>query len=353
MKNELPKKEIMYKALVEKDSSFEGIFYAAIKTTGIFCKPTCRARKPHIKNVEFFASTDEAINNGYRPCKICKPTDANGKIPSWIKEILQEVENNNSIRWTDEYLMQHGVDPNRVRRWFKKNYNLTFHSYVRKIRLGEAINKIGKGEKMITTAYDHGYESLSGFIDGFKKLTGSSPGKSKELKTLSFDKIQTPLGNMIAAAIDDELVLLEFEDRRMLKTQLKRITYANKAIPIMKSHPLFKEVEIQINNYFEGKLKLFDLPIKTTGTKFQKEVWDELIKIPYGETICYEELAKRIENPAAVRAVASANGYNSIAIVIPCHRVIGKDGALRGYGGKVWRKKRLLELENGERVFDL
>lgn len=348
MKKELPSIETMCNAFLKKDPSYDGIFYVAVKTTGVFCRPICTARKPKLDNIEFFPSVIEAISNGYRACKVCNPLNLNGGIPLWIKELLIKIQAAPTARWKDSDLRKLGFEPNRVRRWFKKNYNTTFLSYLRSIRLGTAINQIGNGDKIMETAYTTGFESLSGFTDALKNLTGKSPVKSKNMKVFSIDKIQTPLGQMLAGAINDKLCMLEFEDRRMLKTQIKRITKTHKAVPIFQKYELFKKVEEQIKLYFDGKLKDFSLPLAVTGTEFQKRIWNELLKIPYGKTICYEELAERIGNPSAVRAVASANGYNSIAIIIPCHRVIGKDGNLRGYGGKVWRKKRLLELENHE-----
>lgn len=345
MKTKLPSRNVMYKALLKKDSSYEGIFFVAVKTTGVFCKPTCSARKPKEINVEFFSTFNEAMENGYRACKICKPLNLNNMNPIWVEELLRKVELLPENRLKDDDLKKLGFEPSRVRRWFKKKYDTTFFSYLRNKRLGVALNQIGNGESIVETAYSSGYESLSGFIDALKNLTGSSPGKSKNLKVFSIDKFQTPLGLMIVGSIDDKLCMLEFEDRRMLKTQVKRITNIHKAVPIFQSNLLFKKVEEQINLYFQGKLKKFSIPLIVSGTGFQTKVWEELERIPYGETISYEELARRIGNASAVRAVANSNGFNSIGIIIPCHRVIGKDGKLRGYGGKVWRKKRLLELE--------
>lgn len=345
MIRELPTYGTMYKALLEKDSTYEGVFYAAIKTTGVFCRPTCTARKPKAENVEFFSSAEEALNTGYRPCKVCNPLELSGTAPQWVNELLKRVENSNEERWKDDDLKRLGFEPNRVRRWFKKNYNTTFISFMRTKRLGEAVNKIGNGEKITPAAYTSGYESLSGFIDALKNLTGKTPGKSKEMNLLSIDKINTPLGTMFAGFINNKLCMLEFEDRRMLKTQIKRITKIHNVVPVIQKDKLLGEVEKQVKEYFEGKLKNFSIPLIVSGTEFQKKVWNELTKIPYGETISYEELAIRTGNKNGMRAVASANGFNSIAIIIPCHRVIGKDGNLRGYGGKVWRKKRLLELE--------
>lgn len=170
----------------------------------------------------------------------------------------------------------------------------------------------------------------------------------KEIKTLSISEITTPLGTMLAGIIENKLTMLEFIDRKNLETQIRRITNKLHAVPIIQDNPLFKIIHEEVSLYFDGKLKEFSIPLFECGTDFQKRVWNELKKIPYGKIISYETLAKRIGNPDAIRAVANANGHNSIGIVIPCHRVIGKDGNLRGYGGKVWRKKRLLELESPE-----
>lgn len=345
MKNEMPKIREMYQAVVNRDSSYVGIFYLGVKTTGVFCRPGCRARIPKLENIEFFSSAKSAFAKGYRPCKVCKPTNLNGTTPPWINRLISEIEIDRSKKWSDEELKLIGIDPAGVRRWFKKNYNMTFHNYVRKIRLSNAITEMKNGETMTQAAFAQGYESLSGFIDAMKSFTGKTPGESKNVKFLSVDKINTLLGPMIACAMDDGIYLLEFEDRRMLKTQMKRIIRGNKVVPVLSKHKYIKQIEEELHLYFEGKLSEFKTPFKMTGTEFQKSVWNQLLKIPFGETICYEELAARIGNPTAQRAVANANGFNAIGIVIPCHRVIGKDGNLRGYGGKVWRKKKLLDLE--------
>jgi AraC family transcriptional regulator of adaptative response/methylated-DNA-[protein]-cysteine methyltransferase len=121
----------MYKALLEKDSTYEGIFFVGVKTTGVFCRPTCNARKPKIENVEFFPSTHEALLNGYRPCLVCHPIEYKGKIPQWMKPLSEELEKNPSLRLKDYDLLQRGLNPSRVRRWFKKNIGMTFQTYLR------------------------------------------------------------------------------------------------------------------------------------------------------------------------------------------------------------------------------
>jgi AraC family transcriptional regulator of adaptative response/methylated-DNA-[protein]-cysteine methyltransferase len=341
----LPSEKTMYNAMLNKDKSYEGIFYAAVKTTGVFCRPCCPARKPESKNVEYFPSTKDAILAGYRPCKRCNPMQPFGSTPDWLKPLFDEMKKDDSIRWKDYDLRVRDFDPARVRRWFKKNHNMTFQAYVRSLRLGKALGNLKHGEDITQTAFAHGYESLSGFREAIKKITGIAAGKSSATNTIYLNRILTPLGPMLAGATNEGICLLEFMDRRMLNTQLKILTKRLNCNFTPGSNKYLDQLAEQLKEYFKGGLKKFNLPLVTPGTEFQKTVWDKLINIPSGETISYEELAKRTGNPAAVRAVAKSNGDNRIAIVIPCHRVIGKDGSLTGYGGGLWRKRYLIELE--------
>ncbi len=340
----------MYTALLKRDDSFEGIFFVAVKTTGIFCRPTCRARKPKRENVEFFHSAKEALLRGYRPCKICTPLAPKGESPEWVKVILDEINSNGSQRFSDQEIRDLGVDPNRLRRWFKQNHGMTFQSYLRSLRLGTAFGHLSNGKKVISTAFDNGYDSLSGFVHAFKKTIGVVPSKSSGKEIIHIYQLLTPLGPMMAASVKQGICLLEFIDRKMLETELKDLSKRLNAPLVTSPGPHFRELKLQLEQYFCGKRKKFELPLFTPGSKFQQTVWKGLQKILYGTTRSYKEQAKALGRPAAVRAVASANGANKIAIIIPCHRVIGADGKLVGYGGGLWRKKRLLALENGQPI---
>jgi AraC family transcriptional regulator of adaptative response/methylated-DNA-[protein]-cysteine methyltransferase len=341
----LPSEKIMYTAVLNKDKSYEGIFFTAVKTTGIFCRPGCPAKTPNKNNVEFFPSTKDAILAGYRPCKRCCPMQPLGNAPDWLKDLFSEINKDDTIRWKDYDLRARNLDPSRVRRWFKKNHNMTFQAYIRTLRLGKALGNLKHGEDITQTAFAHGYESLSGFREAIKKITGISAGKSSATTTVYLNRILTPLGPMLAGATNEGICLLEFMDRRMLNTQLKILTKRLNCNFTPGSNKYLNQLAEELKEYFKGRLNKFETPLVTPGTEFQNKVWNTLINILSGETISYEELAKRIGNPAAVRAVAKSNGDNRIAIVIPCHRVIGKDGNLTGYGGGLWRKKYLIELE--------
>ncbi|HEY2805933.1 MAG TPA: methylated-DNA--[protein]-cysteine S-methyltransferase [Gemmatimonadales bacterium] len=172
---------------------------------------------------------------------------------------------------------------------------------------------------------------------------GKGPAPGAPIVTLA--RIETPLGPMISAVTGDELVLLEFGDRRMVPTQLKRLASLLRCRFEMGDTPLLAKVRRQLDEYFAGKRREFDVPVSTPGTAFQRAAWDALRRIPVGSTRSYAEQAVAIGRPSAVRAVARANGDNRIAILIPCHRVVGSDGDLTGYGGGIWRKKALLERE--------
>ena len=337
--------DIMYQASFNKNPDFEGVFWMGVKTTGIFCRPTCTARKPKSENVEFFQNTKDAILKGYRPCKVCKPLENPNETPEYIQEILEELRENPALKFKDFDLVQRGVEPATVRRWFQKNHGMTFQAFQRMFRLNTAFKKIQQGENIMETAYDSGFESLSGFNESFKTIFGISPKNSKTQKIIDLKRIETPIGTMYAAATAEGICMLEFTDRKMLETEFKDLAKSLNAIIIQGENPHFIPLEKELAEYFLGKRTEFTVPLSPVGTDFQKSVWKVLMKIPYGETWNYKKQSEVLGDAKKVRAVANANGMNKISILIPCHRVIGSNGTLTGYGGGIWRKQKLLELE--------
>lgn len=337
--------EQMYKAIIEKDTSFEGVFFTAVKTTGIFCRPTCTARKPKAENVAFFKTTKECILKGFRPCKICNPLEKLNETPAYIQKIIQELQADPSIKLKDQDLRIRGIEPYQIRRWFIKNHNMTFHSFQRMSRINTAFKKIQQGNSITSVAFETGFESLSGFGDSFKNIFGVSPNKSKSHHIIDLKRIETPLGTMFACAVVEGICLLEFTDRKMLETEFKHLTKTLNGTIVQGDNPHFHLLEVQLEEYFSGKRKTFSVPLFTPGSDFQNSVWNALKEIPFGETKSYKEQALIINKPEAIRAVANANGMNKVSILIPCHRVVGSDGTLTGYGGGVWRKQWLLDLE--------
>ena len=337
----------MIAAFLSRDGSYDGVFFTGVRTTGIFCRPTCTAKKPHEENVDFFPSTRDALLAGFRPCKRCRPMQPSGALPSWLDGLMRDVEAEPERRWTDHDLRGRGLSPERVRRWFQSNHGMTFHAYSRVRRLGLALGQIQQGSRVSWAALDSGYESLSGFNEAFKRFMGQAPREARTSTVVIVNRIPTPLGPMVAGAVDDALCLLEFADRRMLETQLLRLQKHLDCVFVPGRSEVFDRLAEELESYFSGEAVEFTVPLVTPGTSFQQEVWKRLRAIPAGTTKSYGEIATEIDRPTAVRAVARANGDNRIAILIPCHRVIGADGKLTGYGGGLWRKRRLLEVEAG------
>lgn len=337
--------EIMYKACLERDESFEGMFFTAVKTTGIFCRPSCTARKPKKENVTFFFSAKESILKGYRPCKVCRPLEKLNETPAHIRDILHEIAENPAAKIRDYDLVQRGIDPYSIRRWFLKNHGITFQAYQRMFRINTAFKKIQDGESVTSAAYASGFESLSGFGDSFKQVFGISPNQSKSQCVIDLKRLETPLGTMYACATEKGICLLEFTDRKMLETEFKSLARTLNATIVQGENRHFGMLEEQLTEYFEGKRTVFTVPLHTPGSDFQQLVWKALREVPFGTTASYLQLATGLHRPDAVRAVANANGFNRVAIIVPCHRIIGTNGSLTGYGGGIWRKQWLLDFE--------
>jgi len=341
----LPSPSEMHTALSARDPSYDGVFLTGVKTTGIFCRPTCPAKRPRPENVEFFATAHGALLAGFRPCLRCRPMEPLGGRPAWLAPLLDEVEKDPSRRWRDRDLRARGLEPGRVRRWFVTNHRLTFQAYSRARRLATALGRIRDGDDVTGAAFASGYDSLSGFHEAFRNLLGKSPKEAKDAPLLSVTRIPTPLGPMVAAADERALFLLEFADRRMLETQLKTLRRRLGCAFAPGSNAVLARTASELAEYFAGKRLRFGTPLETPGTVFQKSVWDQLARIPAGETMTYGGLARGIGRATAVQAVAKAVGDNRIAILVPCHRVVGSDDNLTGYGSGLWRKRRLLEIE--------
>ncbi len=342
----LPPAEVMYKALLERDSSFEGIFWVGVKTTGIFCRPTCAARKPREENVEFFAAPQEALYAGYRPCTRCRPLELIKSAPEPVQRLCEIVDKSPSGKITSRELRDMGIDPSTARRQFRKYFGMTFQAYHRARRMGVALKEIRAGETVIGAQIDQGFDSASGFFEAFKQVFGNAPSRADAVRCLYTRWLETPLGAMLAVAGDDGLYLLEFVDRRGLEKEISDLRHRTGMAIVPGNNPHLEQISRELKDYFDSKASLtLAVPLVIIGSPFEKEVWAALQTIPPGETRSYTELAQQVGKPKGMRAVGQANGRNRLALVIPCHRVIRADGNLCGYGGQVWRKKWLLEHE--------
>lgn len=334
----------MERAYLSRDVTYNGVFFVGVRTTGIFCRPTCPVRSPLPKNVEYYPTAAAALFAGYRPCKRCRPIAADDQ-PEWATSLVAEVEENPSRRITEADLKERGIDPATVRRHFLRHYGMTFQAYTRARRLSSAFTSIREGSPLDDMVFESGYESHSGFREAFAKVFGCPPGDCSTQGAVLLTWLPSPLGPLVAGATDDGVCLLEFTDRRMLEAQLKTVRrlFPMPIVPGTNEH--LQQLQRELADYFAGKLRSFSVPLVYPGSPFQRRVWDQLLLVPYGQTRSYQELAAAVGNPAAVRAVGRANGLNRIAIVIPCHRIVNKNGDLGGYGGGLRRKQFLLNLE--------
>jgi AraC family transcriptional regulator, regulatory protein of adaptative response / methylated-DNA-[protein]-cysteine methyltransferase len=340
----------MYDAITRRDTTFVGVFFTAVKTTGIFCRPGCGAKLPRRQNVEFFATAKEALFAGYRPCLRCRPMDPAGQRPPWFDRVLAATQQSDQPRLKAADLRRLKVHPATVARWFKSNYGMTFQAYQRARRVGLALRRIREGATVTTAAMKSGYQSESGLREAFVSVFGGGgeaprAAAKNGAAPLLAKWLTTPLGPLLAVASDRALMFLEFIDRRALETQVAVLRRRTRRPVIPGDNAILQKTTRELDLYFAGRLRDFTVPLDAPGSPFQQQVWAQLHTIPFGQTRSYAQQAAAINRPSATRAVASANGDNRIAIIIPCHRVIGKDGTMTGYGGGLWRKEWLLKHE--------
>ncbi|PLR85583.1 bifunctional transcriptional activator/DNA repair enzyme protein Ada [Bacillus canaveralius] len=334
-----------YQALIDKNTEYEGVFYVGVKTTGVFCRPTCPARKPKFENCEFFENAQQALLASYRPCKRCRPLSHPNQVSELVQKLVEAVEDNPEKRWKDKDFRELSVDASTARRQFKKRFGMTFVEYARARRMGLAMKQIREGEAVIDAQLSTGYESSSGFRDAFSRIMGAAPTMLGYNNILKAAWLDTKLGPMIAIADEESLYLLEFVDRRGLEREVERLRQKTKSAIIPGQTEPIQSIKSELDQYFDGKLTEFKTPLFFLGSPFQRGVWEQLRKIPYGQTISYSGLAAAVGKPSAFRAAANANGANQLAIIIPCHRVINTNGELGGYAGGLTRKKWLINHE--------
>ncbi len=341
----------MREAFMTGDGNWDGIFWAGVRSTGIFCRPSCPARKPDPRRLVFFATPEDAVQAGFRACLRCRPTEPPGAPPDWLRPLLEAMERDPGRRWTGEDLRRLGLAPDRVRRWYQRTHGMSFQAYHRARRLGGALEEVRDGQAVSRAAFEAGYDSLSGFQEAFKQTFGASPTALGDVLVVRVEQVVTPLGPMAVAASERGVHLLEFADRRHLDRQIRSTAKRLNAVFAPGASAASAMAREALARYFAGELDAFGgLPTAPAGTSFQRGVWARLESIPAGETRSYGEVARAMGRPAAVRAVGTAVGANPLAIVVPCHRVVGADGRLTGYAGGLWRKRRLLELERRVRA---
>jgi AraC family transcriptional regulator of adaptative response/methylated-DNA-[protein]-cysteine methyltransferase len=328
-------------AFMRRDRGWDGRIIGAVSTTGIYCKPSCPARRPRREHVTFFESAEEARAAGYRPCLRCKP-DQVGRDRTAVARAAQLIEQAAEVPTLQQLADAVGYAPHHFQRLFTRELGVSPAAYARGLRTRRAEGALKANGRVTDAVYDAGYQSPSGFYSDARERLGMTPsawrdgGRGATIRWTTFD---SPLGQMLIAATDKGICRLTFDDSEdSLKRQFPRAE-------ILRDDGSLKDLVEGALAAIERPLAAPELPIDVAGTAFQEKVWQELRKIPLGETRSYAQIAAAIGQPKAVRAVGTANGDNHVAVLIPCHRVIRSDGTLGGYAGGLNRKRKLLDAE--------
>ena len=249
-----------------RDASYDGLFFFGVKTTGIFCRPSCPSQ-PKREHLEFFRAGGEAVRAGYRPCKRCQPELANGRPPEWAAKLLARAAASPDDKISARDLRALGIPPERARRWFQKHHGMTFAAWCRGLRLAQAFTQIRSGQPMDDVVFDHGFESHSGFRAAFTRAFGKAPGKIRDEDCLRVALLDTPLGPMLAAASHEKICQLEFADRRGLEKSYAEMR-RRFALPVVPGeNAVLQQLRQELQEYFNGARRVFTVPLAPRGTQ--------------------------------------------------------------------------------------
>lgn len=327
-------------AVQRRDRSFDGSFVTGVLTTGIYCRPSCAARHPVRGNVRFFASGDDARAAGLRACRRCQPDDV-ARDAAAVLKALEMLQCERPIA-LDELARAVGYAPHHFHRLFKRATGVTPAAFARAERAERAVAALASEPSVTDAIYEAGYSGPSRFYEETKGRLGMSPSVWRNGGAgvvIRWAVVDTSLGRMLVAATDKGICRLSFdEDEAVLA---RRFPQAE----ILPADAAMQALAKRAVAAVEAPARMPDLPLDVAGTAFQEAVWQELRRIPPGETRSYAQIAAAVGKPGAVRAAGSANGANNVAVLIPCHRVVRTDGSLGGYAYGIDRKARLLERE--------
>ncbi len=345
--------DLYWEAVQNRDVRFNGIFVYAVRSTGVYCRPTCPSRRPQRKQVVFFNAFEEAEEAGFRPCRRCNPRSASA--PDERSEIVRRACQLLDENLTEPLSLQAlgerlHLSPTYLHRIFKSITGLTPHQYV----LGKHVENFKAGlkdGKDVTTAlYDAGFSSSSRLYEGAAGRLGMTPTaylRGGQGMHIQYTIVDTYLGKMLVAATSQGICAVSFGDGEAELERFLRAEYP--AAQIEPDQQGLEEWVQTLLSHLEGNQPNLSLPLDLQATAFQQRVWAELRKIPYGETRSYAAVAEAIGQPAAVRAVAQACARNPAVVVTPCHRVVRSDGSLGGYRWGIQRKQALLAREKNQK----
>lgn len=350
-------RESQWRAVQSRDRSADGQFVYAVRSTGIYCRPSCPSRKPKASQIVYFRGAEQANRKGFRPCRRCKPNepkqraahaDAVAKACRYIEAGVESgvgVSEEGSLNLAS-IAREVKLGPHQLQRAFRRLVGVSPRKYADMQRMGRVKNSLRRGNNVTTALYEAGFGSSSRLYERAAKQMGMTPGtyrRGGKGMTISYTTTDTPFGLILVAATERGVSAVYFgEDERKLEGALKK-EYPRATL--QRDDSVLKNWVGPILDHLRGRTMRMDLPTDVQATAFQRRVWDELRKIPYGTTRTYTEVARSIGKPEAVRAVARACATNPVSIVIPCHRVVRADGNLAGYRWGLGRKEALIAQE--------
>jgi AraC family transcriptional regulator of adaptative response/methylated-DNA-[protein]-cysteine methyltransferase len=338
--------ESRWQAVAARDARADGTFFFAVRTTGVFCRPSCTSRPPRRENVEFFATADGAVAAGYRPCKRCQPTSLPRDL-AIVDRACKVLDADPNQRITLAQLSEAvHLSPFHLQRLFSRVVGVSPRQYQAAKRAETLRDALQRGQNVTRATHDAGFGSPSRMYEAAPSELGMTPSAYRRKGAglaVRYATADTPLGLVLVAATGVGICKIAFgDDPEALKEELaQELSQAELIADDEGLQPFLA----QIRAYLDGSRRRFDLPLDIRATAFQRRVWDALRRIPYGETRSYTEIAGTLGSPRAVRAVANACASNPVALAIPCHRVVQKGGALAGYRWGVARKQALLDAE--------
>jgi AraC family transcriptional regulator, regulatory protein of adaptative response / methylated-DNA-[protein]-cysteine methyltransferase len=347
MKNSSNNKDVFWHAVETKDARFNGTFFFAVQTTGIYCKPSCAARTPKRQNVVFFDTPKTAEKEGFRACQRCKPNSVTERDPQveMVLKVCQLIEDNLEGNVSLEFLGEAvKISPHHLQRTFKGILGITPKQYATALKIKSFKEQVQRGEDVTGAMYEAGFGSSRALYEKAGDTLGMTPAAYKSKgkgMNITYTVTDSDLGKMLVAKTERGICSVTFGDTNL--------TNEFSAAEIAEDKSGLQAAVVSILNVLEGKEKRFALPLDVKATAFQLQVWETLRKIPYGETRSYKQVAESIGKPSAVRAVARACATNPTALITPCHRVVRENGELSGYRWGVNRKKKILAKEAAQK----
>jgi AraC family transcriptional regulator, regulatory protein of adaptative response / methylated-DNA-[protein]-cysteine methyltransferase len=341
-----------WNAVLARDVKLDGKIYYGVKSTGIFCRPSCPSRRPNRENVEFFASTTDAKQGGYRACKRCSPEETLNPKAAFIGQIVEYIDMHSDEMLTLKSLSERfGMSPFHLQRTFKAVVGVTPKRYLEACRLDQLKRQLQSGQQVSAAVYEAGFGSSSRLYEKSNSGLGMTPatyGRKGQGAKIIFGTFKSSLGIVLIAATNRGVCFLQFGDSEHSLINLLNAEFEKASLE--RDEPIVQPWFDALQHYLNGKCDQLELPLEVHGTAFQFSVWQHLRSLPVGQTASYGAVANALGDPNAARAVARACASNRIAIAIPCHRVIRENGDLGGYRWGIEKKRTLLDRERQNKL---